>query len=490
MSTAALHATPPPAQPYHVAALQSSPNASPISSRQARSLSASASNAQSPSAKSKGKQPVSQQSPQQDTLQQSSAQPSSSAMSSPLNTDTQDHGVSDLHYAPTYRNSQMEASSSHHATTTHQQPTQQEISASDSPAEIESYQGSPVQPRGRDLVPPNSPQVPVGGSQGSQQTTRGGPAQSSFAEPQEDTERDQAPMEIQQEEMPQTVAHDFADNARAAPRSRQEHLRTGQGRRESRFRDYILGQTLGEGEFGKVKMGWKEDGGAQVAIKLIKREILGQNANRLPKIYREISILSELRHPNIVRLHEVAETDRLIGIVLEYASGGELFDYILNHRYLNDRAARKLFAQLISGVGYCHNKGIVHRDLKLENLLLDRNKNMIITDFGFANTFDPTDDISDIEGRLADRDFVRTHGLDLISPDGRRRGDLMQTSCGSPCYAAPELVVSETLYTARKVDVWSCGVILVRPSDMHVVSIFYHAHHVSVCHASRLSTLR
>jgi protein-serine/threonine kinase len=200
-----------------------------------------------------------------------------------------------------------------------------------------------------------------------------------------------------------------------------------------------------------------------VAIKLIRRDSVGNNPSRLAKIYREVSILRGLSHPNIVRLHEMSETERHIGIVLEYASGGELFDYILNHRYLKDHAARRLFAQLISGVGYLHKKGIVHRDLKLENLLLDRNRNIIITDFGFANTFDPTDELTeDEEMNLSDRDFVKRAGLDKTKANGMRRGDLMQTSCGSPCYAAPELVVSDSLYTGRKVDVWSCGVILVR----------------------------
>ena len=158
----------------------------------------------------------------------------------------------------------------------------------------------------------------------------------------------------------------------------------------------------------------------------------------------------------------MVETDHHIGIILEYASGGELFDHILVHRYLKDQPARRLFAQLISGVGYLHKKGIVHRDLKLENLLLDRNRNIIITDFGFANTFDPTDELSeDIEYNLGNKESVKKMDLERINSKGHRRGDLMQTSCGSPCYAAPELVVSDSLYTGMKVDVWSCGVILV-----------------------------
>ena len=137
-----------------------------------------------------------------------------------------------------------------------------------------------------------------------------------------------------------------------------------------------------------------------------------------------------LKHPNIVRLYDVIETDKYIGIILDYASGGELFDHILAHRFLKEKDACRLFAQLISGVWYIHQRKIVHRDLKLENLLLDRNRNVIITDFGFANRFE------------------------------HRPDDLMQTSCGSPCYAAPELVISEGAYVGSAVDIWSCGVIL------------------------------
>ncbi|GMK54536.1 hypothetical protein CspeluHIS016_0111220 [Cutaneotrichosporon spelunceum] len=194
--------------------------------------------------------------------------------------------------------------------------------------------------------------------------------------------------------------------------------------------NYILLQTLGEGEFGKVKLGVHSEYGVEVAIKLIRRGQLETEARRANKVEREIEVLRQLKHPNIVRMLDVIDTAKYIGIVLEFAGGGELFDYILANRYLKEKDASRLFAQLISGVDYLHQKHIVHRDLKLENLLLDRHRNIIITDFGFANAFE------------------------------REGDDLMATSCGSPCYAAPELVVSEGLYVGTAVDVWSCGVIL------------------------------
>ena len=274
-------------------------------------------------------------------------------------------------------------------------------------------------------------------------------------------ERMREAMPISKDSSAVATANGSSETAsRGASRSRQDHSASASRKRETKFGEYFLGQTLGEGEFGKVKLGWKQDGSVEVAIKLIKRDNLNANPSRQTKIYREVSILKGLAHPNIVRLHEMVETEKYIGIILEYASGGELFDYILNHRYLKDPAARRLFAQLVSGVGYLHKKGIVHRDLKLENLLLDRNRNIIITDFGFANNFNPRDELGeDIENHLTDKAFVKQMDLDRTY-NGMRRGDLMQTSCGSPCYAAPELVVQDSLYTGRKVDVWSCGVIL------------------------------
>lgn len=202
--------------------------------------------------------------------------------------------------------------------------------------------------------------------------------------------------------------------------------------REVRFGAYILGSTLGEGEFGKVKLGWRKDGKhpSQVAIKLIKRDTIVKDSESEIKIHREINSLRLLNHPNIVNLVEVLKSGKYIGIVLEYASGGELFDYILQHKFLKENVAKKLFAQLVSGVDYMHSKGLIHRDLKLENLLLDKHRNIIISDFGFVNSYN------------------------------KDKNDLMKTSCGSPCYAAPELVLTQSPYSGKKVDIWSLGVIL------------------------------
>ncbi|KAJ3315249.1 hypothetical protein HDV04_003642 [Boothiomyces sp. JEL0838] len=194
------------------------------------------------------------------------------------------------------------------------------------------------------------------------------------------------------------------------------------------FGPYRLGRTIGEGEFGKVKLGYHITTGEEVAIKFIKKESVTTTEKRF-KLQREISILRTVSHPNLVHLIEVIENDTHIGMVLEYASGGELFEYILSRQNLSEKEAAKFFFQLIDGVSFLHHNGYVHRDLKLENLLLDKNRNMIITDFGFANFYQP----------MGDR--------------------ILSTSCGSPVYAAPELVVNDE-YIGELADIWSCGVIL------------------------------
>lgn len=135
------------------------------------------------------------------------------------------------------------------------------------------------------------------------------------------------------------------------------------------FGSYTLLKTIGEGEFGKVKLAQHNTSGHKFAIKLIKKENM-KSREKKAKIAREISILKELDHPCIVKLFEVWETDTYIGMVMEYASGGELFEHILLHRYLKEKEAVKFFAQLIGAVGYLHKNSIVHRDLKLVSFIL------------------------------------------------------------------------------------------------------------------------
>lgn len=118
----------------------------------------------------------------------------------------------------------------------------------------------------------------------------------------------------------------------------------------------------------------------QVAIKIIDKTCL--NDENLAKTYREISILKLLRHPNITRLYEVMESKNMIYLVTEYASQGEVFDHLVANGRMKEEEAARVFAQIVSAVEYCHNKGIVHRDLKAENVLLDSDMNIKVCHSG------------------------------------------------------------------------------------------------------------
>ncbi|ROT64828.1 putative serine/threonine-protein kinase MARK2 [Penaeus vannamei] len=163
----------------------------------------------------------------------------------------------------------------------------------------------------------------------------------------------------------------------------------------------------------------------RVAIKIIDKTQL--NPGSLQKLFREVRIMKILDHPNIVKLFQVIETERTLYLVMEYASGGEVFDYLVFHGRMKEKEARAKFRQIVSAVQYCHQKKIIHRDLKAENLLLDSEMVIKIADFGFSNEFTP--------------------------------GNKLDTFCGSPPYAAPELFQGKK-YDGPEVDVWSLGVIL------------------------------
>nr|XP_046266916.1 MAP/microtubule affinity-regulating kinase 4 isoform X6 [Scatophagus argus] len=188
---------------------------------------------------------------------------------------------------------------------------------------------------------------------------------------------------------------------------------------------YRLLKTIGKGNFAKVKLARHTLTGKEVAIKIIDKTQL--NPTSLQKLFREVRIMKGLNHPNIVQLFEVIETEKTLYLVMEYASGGEVFDYLVSHGRMKEAEARAKFRQIVSAVHYCHTKNIVHRDLKAENLLLDADANIKIADFGFSNEF--------------------------------TLGNKLDTFCGSPPYAAPELFQGKK-YDGPEVDVWSLGVIL------------------------------
>ena len=149
---------------------------------------------------------------------------------------------------------------------------------------------------------------------------------------------------------------------------------------------YIIGKTIGEGTFGKVKLGTHILTGDKVAVKMLEKERITDVAD-VERVSREIYILKLIRHPNIIQLYEIIETPKQLYLIMEYANGGELFDYIVEKNRVDENEACNFFQQIISGIDYIHKLNIVHRDMKPENLLIDDKKNIKIVDFGLSNTF-------------------------------------------------------------------------------------------------------
>jgi 5'-AMP-activated protein kinase catalytic alpha subunit len=199
-----------------------------------------------------------------------------------------------------------------------------------------------------------------------------------------------------------------------------------QDKNDQPLEDYVLGRTLGRGTFASVKFATHRLTKEKVAVKLINKLKLIEPED-MERLRRELKIMQEISHPHIVQMYEVLETPRDVFIVLEFASGGELFKYISTHQRVREAEACRFFQQSIAGLEYLHSLGIAHRDLKPENLLLDHHKNIKIADFGLSTYY--------VEGTR------------------------LNTACGSPCYAAPEKIAGRP-YDAAKADLWSMGVIL------------------------------
>ncbi|XP_039971134.1 serine-rich adhesin for platelets isoform X4 [Bactrocera tryoni] len=185
-------------------------------------------------------------------------------------------------------------------------------------------------------------------------------------------------------------------------------------------------KKLGQGTYGKVQLGINKETGQEVAIKTIKKCKIEAEAD-LVRIRREVQIMSSVQHPNIIHIYEVFENREKMVLVMEFAAGGELYDYLSERKVLSEEEARRIFRQVATAVYYCHKHKICHRDLKLENILLDEHGNAKIADFGLSNVFDEQ--------------------------------NLLSTFCGSPLYASPE-IVEGTPYQGPEVDCWSLGVLL------------------------------
>ena len=192
---------------------------------------------------------------------------------------------------------------------------------------------------------------------------------------------------------------------------------------------YQLQGTIGEGTFGQVRIGIHTFSGEKVAVKVLEKSRMKEQADTT-RVNREIKILKKTCHSNVIQLYEVVYSPTSIYLIMEHATGGEMFDFIVQQKKLGENLACNFFHQILEGVDSLHKHDITHRDLKPENLLLKETPKgwlVKIVDFGLSNTH---------EG-----------------------GKLLSTACGSPCYAAPEMIAGKK-YVGPLVDIWSLGVIL------------------------------
>ena len=190
--------------------------------------------------------------------------------------------------------------------------------------------------------------------------------------------------------------------------------------------DYIIKETIGKGTFSIVKLGINKITKEKVAIKILKKNKIIHRED-VERIEREISILKKLSHINVIKIHKINEDEEKYYIFMEYCENGELFHYIVERQRLTEEESSFFFYQLINGLEYIHSENIVHRDLKPENLLLGKNNILKIIDFGLSN-------------------FCEVDNF-------------LETPCGSPCYASPEMV-SGKKYNGHIIDIWSTGIIL------------------------------
>ena len=198
--------------------------------------------------------------------------------------------------------------------------------------------------------------------------------------------------------------------------------------KEMKIGNYLIKKTIGKGTFGKVKLGIYLPRHKKVAIKVLEKKRLKEEDDII-RLKREFEMLSQFNHPNVISVSEIFESKDSYFTVMEFCEGGELFNYIVVNKCLSEEKSAFFYYQLINGLEYIHSLGIVHRDLKPENLLLTKDHILKIIDFGLSNYFK--------------NDQIK----------------LLETPCGSPCYASPEMLSGDN-YDGFKIDIWATGIIL------------------------------
>lgn len=201
---------------------------------------------------------------------------------------------------------------------------------------------------------------------------------------------------------------------------------SNQNNRKITLEKFEFVKVLGKGTFGKVVLSREKATGKLYAMKILKKNLILQR-DEVAHTSTENQVLKKTKHPFLTALRYSFETDNRICFVMEYANGGELFFHLSRERCFSEERTRFYGAEIVSALGYLHGNGIIYRDLKLENLLLDQDGHVKIADFGLCKV---------------DITYGRT----------------TKTFCGTPEYLAPELL--ESGRHGRSVDWWGCGVVM------------------------------
>ena len=146
---------------------------------------------------------------------------------------------------------------------------------------------------------------------------------------------------------------------------------------------YKFMKLIGKGAFGKVTLGIHKLSGKQVAIKTVDKSLMKDDYQR-KKVLQEVHLLKKVRHNNVIRLLEVFESPNHLLMVMEYAGGGDLLQYVKKRRRLEEPEARRIFKQIVYGLAHCHCRSVLHRDIKLDNILLDQEGEIKLCDFGVS----------------------------------------------------------------------------------------------------------
>ena len=200
---------------------------------------------------------------------------------------------------------------------------------------------------------------------------------------------------------------------------------------DTKINFYLYGRRIGQGAFGKVNLGLNVLTGRVVAIKSFKKTKEAKHNSNLNKILYETGLMKRFNHPNITKILEVFHDEEYMLIIMEYINGGNLFNFVKKRRKLSEKTAKFLFRQIILGIKHIHSQNIVHRDIKLENIIIDLNNNVKICDFGIGKVINSAD-------------------------------ELLYDKCGTPMYMAPEIILSNKKngYKGFPVDIWSSGITL------------------------------